>query len=99
MRNPKGYALIIDPTDTNLWERDTATCCHCNAIIFVKPGTANTVYEIQQPEGHWTEEAGASCYRCMKPVCLRCCDKGTCTPLERMLEEWEGKKPKGKIII
>lgn len=99
MLKPKGYALIIDP-EAPVWERDTASCCHCNAIIFVKPGTASTVYMLETPDGRWVEEPGASCYRCMKPVCLKCYDIGECTPFERWLETLEGRKrPTGRIII
>jgi hypothetical protein len=99
MRNPNGYAIIVDP-DAPTWERDTAQCCHCSAIIFVKPNTVNTVYLINMPDGTWKEEPGAGCFRCgNKPVCLNCYALGVCTPLERMLEQLEGKKSAGRMIL
>lgn len=90
MRNPKGYALISDP-DAPTWERDTATCCHCGAVIFTKPGTIQTVYLVSTPDG-WREEPGAFCRNCMKPVCLACDRVGTCVPFERWLIEQEKKR-------
>jgi len=84
MRKPQGYALIIDP-DAPTWERDTALCCHCNGIIFVKPGTVNTVYLVNMSDGTWRDEPGAFCRNCMKPVCLECDKVGTCQPFERWL--------------
>jgi hypothetical protein len=70
-------------------ERDTITCKHCGAGIFVKPGTAITVYLIPNLDGTWREEAGAGCRACMGPVCLACEAKGRCFPLERWLEQQE----------
>ena len=92
MRNPGGYAVIVDPTQP-LVEYDTVSCCHCGKVIFVKPGTASTVFLIWNNLARlWQEEPGASCYHCMKPVCLRCHDLGTCLPLERWLEQQEGRR-------
>lgn len=88
MRNAAGYATIVDPA-TRTWERDTASCGHCNRIIFTKPGTATTVYLMQHRDGRWTEEPGAFCRCCMKPVCLPCDQVGTCTPFERWLADQE----------
>ena len=89
MLRPQGYAQIIEPVQ--IVERDTASCGHCNRVIFVKPGTATTVYLIQHRDGHWTEEPGAFCRVCMRPVCLRCHDIGTCVPVERLLERLEAR--------
>jgi hypothetical protein len=91
MRNPGGYAVIVDPNVVAPWERDTCMCGHCGRVIFVKPGTASTVYLINHRDGRWTEEAGAFCRCCMKPVCLSCHAVGTCQPLERWLETQERK--------
>lgn len=92
MRRPHGYALIVDP-DAPVVEYDTVVCCHCNKIVFVKPGSASTVYLIQHltPTGqiYWTEEPGASCWHCQRPVCLPCHDRGACLPLERWLDQME----------
>lgn len=87
-----GYATIVDP-DHPLVERDTVSCCHCGRVIFVKPGTASTVYLVFDPDlWQWREEAGASCWHCMQPVCLTCYMRGVCVPLERRLEILEGRR-------
>lgn len=93
MTNPSerrigGYAVITEP-DKPTWERDTVSCKHCGRVIYVKPGTASTVYQILHWDGHWTEEPGAWCACCHGPVCLPCHDVGTCTPIEKMLAEME----------
>lgn len=88
MLRPGGYAQILDP-DAPLVERDTCSCGHCNKVIFTKPGSASTTYLIQHRDGRWTEEAGAFCRVCMRPVCLRCHDLGSCLPLERWLDQQE----------
>ena len=89
MRRTGGYATITEP-EKPLVEFDLVGCCHCGAHIRVKPGTVSTVYLIFNPTiWQWQEEPGASCYHCMKPVCLICYEKGTCVPLERMLEQVE----------
>lgn len=89
MLRPAGYATITDP-DARLVERDTASCCHCSAVIFVKPRTASTVFLVySRSHARWVEVPGASCWHCMKPVCLACHALGVCTPLERQLESWE----------
>lgn len=89
MRNASGAAVVTDPDGTTAWERDTTQCGHCSRVIFVKPGTAITVYLIQHRDGRWTEEAGAFCRVCMKPVCLPCHREGGCRPLEAWLESME----------
>jgi hypothetical protein len=95
MPAPKSYAIIVDP-DRPLWERDTIACCHCSRAIFVKPGSASTVYlyQVRDPQTglfHWLEEAGAWCSCCDAPVCLLCHDRGTCVPLERWLASREAR--------
>lgn len=88
-----GYAQIVDPAQP-LVEFDTVGCCHCGALIRVKPATVSTVYLIFNPSTwRWDEVPGASCWHCMKPVCLPCHDKGTCTPLERTFASLEGRLP------
>lgn len=91
MRTPQGYAQIVDP-DRPLIERDTVSCGHCGRVVFVKPGSASTVYLLQQRDGSWTEEAGAFCRVCMRAVCLRCHDRGTCQPRERLLDQLDGRR-------
>lgn len=90
MRRPGGYATLVEP-GRPVVEFDTASCCHCSAAIRVKPNTASTTYLIfHRAHWRWEEVPGASCYHCMKPVCLACYATGICVPLERMLERLEG---------
>lgn len=93
MLRPQGYAQIIDP-DRPLVEYDSISCSHCGKVVFVKPGSAATVFLIQHltPTGmiYWSEEPGASCWTCgCRPVCLPCHDLGVCLPLERRLTQME----------
>jgi hypothetical protein len=84
-----GYAIWTSPdTDAPSLERDTVSCGHCGRVVFVKPGTASTVYLIPTLTG-WREDPGAGCRLCMKPVCLPCERMGRCLPLERQLEQLE----------
>lgn len=100
MLNAKAVGIWTDPQmGGRLDEKDAINCGHCNKNVFVKPGSATTVYMIQHLDpvtGHiwWTEEDGAGCRCCMRPVCLPCHDKGTCTPLEAFLEQMETGKPR-----
>ena len=87
----QGYVTIVDP-DRPLFERDTTSCGHCQRVIFLKPGSGVTVYLIPHRDGRWTEESGAFCRVCMRPVCLVCHDKGTCTPIEKQLEQMEARR-------
>lgn len=90
MLRPQGYATILLP-DAPMIERDCISCGHCSAAVFVKPGTATTVYLFPQMFGPDKEEPGAACHCCMRAVCLNCHAKGTCTPLEKMLEQSEAR--------
>ena len=89
-RDHRGYATVV--SDARLWERDTVSCGHCAAVIFVKPGTASTTYLLPHRDGRWTEEPGAFCRVCMRPVCLRCHAHGACLPLERWLSQQEARR-------
>jgi hypothetical protein len=92
MQRAHGYVTIVDP-GAPLVEYDTVVCCHCNKIVFTKPGSISTVYLIQHltPEGliYWSEAPGAACWHCHKPVCLPCHALGCCLPLERWLDRQE----------
>jgi hypothetical protein len=88
MLRPQGYATII-PAEGRVIEYDTVSCAHCQRIVFVKPRTLSRVYLFPQMDGTFLEEPGAGCLKCGKPICLRCCDVGTCTPAEKMLEFME----------
>jgi hypothetical protein len=102
VRNPQGYAAVIDPS-AQTWERDTVTCGHCSAVVFVKPGTASTTYLVQQRDAAtgrmvWAEEPGAFCRVCMRSVCLRCHSDGGCRPLEAWLESQETGRPRRLVV-
>lgn len=87
-----GYAQIVDPARP-LVERDTCACGHCTGIIFVKPGSATTVFLVPNrvDPSQWEEVPGAFCRCCMKPVCLRCHQHGRCTPWEKQFEKVEAR--------
>jgi len=86
-----GYAVTVDPDHPTV-ERDTTTCGHCQRVIFCKPGTAQTTYLIfDRAAWVWTEELGAFCRVCMRPICFACCDQGRCLPWEQKLERSEAR--------
>lgn len=93
MRNALGYGVWSDP-DGGIQERDSITCGHCQQVVFVKPGTATTVYLIQGPDPRVPprEVPGAGCRVCMRPVCLRCEAAGRCVPFERAIEASEARQ-------
>lgn len=89
MFQSRGYATWTEP-DRPLIERDTIQCGHCGRGIFVKPGTASTVYlRWSERMKQWVEMMGFGCRVCMSAVCWDCHDDGRCRPLERRLEEAE----------
>lgn len=92
MRRPQGYVTITGPARTV--EYDTASCGHCQRILFTKPGTAATTYLLPgaTPDQPWREAPGACCRCCMRPVCLACHAHGRCTPFEARIEAMEGKR-------
>lgn len=90
MRRSSGYAVISDPqAAVPQFEWDTASCGHCQRVIFTKPGSAQTVYVFPQADGSAKEEMGAGCRVCMRPVCLQCCEIGICQPWETQVELME----------
>ena len=72
MRNPLGMG-IMHFGDGAVVERDSTTCAHCQKVTFVKP--------FQDPT-----DLGGFCRQCMKNICSRCADGGTCTPWEKQME-------------
>ena len=76
MRKPGGYA-IFTCDDGSTVERDTFTCCHCNRVEFVTPGSGKL--------RGWCFLCGAS--ECGRSECSSVV-KG-CTSFERKLEEFE----------
>jgi hypothetical protein len=91
MLRPHGYGVWVGEAGTV--ERDTCSCGHCTAVIFVKPGTAATTYLVygDDPRLPPREVPGAFCRVCMRPVCLRCHAAGRCVPFERMIEQQEAR--------
>ena len=75
MRNAQGYAIWQG--EGKPIERDTITCCHCNAIEFVDPPPAPMKTGF--------------CRMCMDHLCQKCADNGVCTPFERRLEQMESR--------
>ena len=75
MRNAGGYLIVTDPNTPMPIERDTFTCCHCNGVVIVKPGSG-----IER----------GFCFMEMKPHCGKKECWG-CVPFEQRLEAMEGK--------
>ena len=86
---PDGYAIWTDPTgERPPIEIDTAQCCHCQAVIFVKPGSGGQTFLICV-DGRWQEIPGMGCRLCNRHVCWRCYADGRCVPFERRIEQME----------
>ena len=81
MRRPGGQAEWSGGGQKTV-TRDTFSCCHCNAVVFVKPKADPS-------------EMGGFCRLCMKHVCKKCEALGKCVPFERRLEEIERR---GKLL-
>lgn len=92
MRNPRGYGVWSSDSGTR--EVDSITCGHCQRVVFVKPGSATTVYLLYatDPAVPPREEPGAGCRVCMRPICLTCHAAGRCTPFEQRIEQQEARQ-------
>lgn len=83
MRNPQGYALIIDPSNSRYHEeRDVFKCAHCGHIVHVKP--------MCDPA-----EMGGRCTNCEDGmqrglICAGCVGK-PCAPFMKKIEEQEAR--------
>jgi hypothetical protein len=99
VRNPHGYGVWS--SDTGIKEADSITCGHCQQVVFVKPGSATTVYLIygMDPTAPPKETPGAGCRVCMRPVCLRCEAAGRCTPFERQIEASEARQRLMRAVL
>lgn len=94
-----GYAVWTDVETSKQVELDTIQCCHCQRQVFVKPLTGGTVYLIPVgATGRWKEVPGAGCRICMRPVCLECEAKGTCTPFEKRIEQLEARERLHRLV-
>ena len=85
-----GYLIAVDPAVPLPVEFDTVTCSHCQRVVLIKPGTAATVYVVQDAAGIPTRETapGAFCTKCMHAVCVPCYDhdQGRCSVWEKRLD-------------
>lgn len=88
MRNPHGYATIVDP-GKGVEEFDTISCIHCGGISMTRSRLTNNleVMVFRADGTHYMKEAGF-CRSCMKPICPRCVGKG-CNNRFRRLEAEE----------
>lgn len=75
MRNPGGYAIIVDPDGPNR-EYDTTTCFHCSRVTHITP---------KMPP----DQMGGLCRLCMKMICPKCVAIGTCDPWEEQMKRAE----------
>ena len=71
-------SLVFLPNDSDkVVEQHTVTCCHCNHVFYVRPGSGK--------ERGW-------CFMCNAPTCgdQRCnAALNGCTPFEKKLEAYE----------
>jgi hypothetical protein len=81
MSRANGYALWTGGEKKDL-EADTFTCPHCNTVVFLHE--ANRKVDPDDPRLGY-----GFCLKCMKNICAKCADLGTCRPFERWLEKVE----------
>lgn len=86
MLRPHGYAVWSGGGPPI--ERDTVQCCHCQAVIYVKPGHGPRTFLVWVLNA-WREIPGMGCAKCHADVCWRCYQIGTCRPFERQIEAME----------
>src|SRR5215831_13420286 len=94
MRNPQGYAEIIDPTAGRMvTEFDTITCIHCGSVGMTRGPTGNLEVMVFRADGsHYFKPCGF-CRSCYNPVCPKCEGK-PCTNRFRVLDEMESRARK-----
>jgi len=83
-RTEIGYATIVDPNVNGgrPMEASTVFCCHCQMIVFLHSLSTGKRDE---------NDIGGFCFKCMKPTCGPCADKGVCVPFERKIEQAEAR--------
>ena len=87
-----GYATWTDPLgERPVVEMDTAQCCHCQAVIFLKPGSGGRTF-LAWVAGQWQEIPGMGCALCHAHVCWRCHADGRCVPFERRIARMERRR-------
>ena len=98
MRNPMGYATIIDPTASRLTEEfDTITCPHCGTVAMTKAAMTGCVEVlIYRADGtHYMREV-SRCLKCYQHVCPKCEGKPCSNRFARLDEE---ERAAARIII
>ncbi len=85
-KKAEGVATITLPYG-EVQEKKTATCAHCDRIVYVQAGTDGT--SPLSPKIGIPEELPAVCHICWSLVCGRCHEIGICRPLEERLKEIE----------
>ncbi|SRR6266567_8086756 len=89
MRQPGGYATIIDPNARQLvQEHDTFTCPHCGSVSMTRSAaTGKLETMVFRADGtHYMREAGF-CRSCFQHVCPRCDGKPCDNRFRRMEDE------------
>lgn len=91
MRNPHGYATIIDPSFNggSVQEHDTVTCIHCGFIGMTKSSLSGKleILVFRADGTHYMKECGF-CRSCFEPVCPKC-DGKPCDNRFRRLDQQE----------
>lgn len=93
-RKAEGISVITMPAGGSI-ERKTATCAHCDRIVYVQPGTDGTAPlsrpdPIMEAPGN-APEPPSVCHVCWALVCPRCHATGECKPLEKRLAQLEAR--------
>jgi hypothetical protein len=98
VRDPRGYAVIIDPTASRLTqEHDVITCIHCGNVQMTRGQSGALECMVFRADGtHYFRAAGfcRNCYRHVCPVC----DGKPCTNRFRLMDE-EEKWARKRIIL
>lgn len=87
MRNPRGYATIVDP-DLGVQEFDTITCAHCGSVTMSQT-TINSTPQVMvyRADGtHYMKDAGF-CRACFAHICPRCNGKECSNRFKRLDQE------------
>lgn len=91
MRDPHGYATIIDPSFSSgngVQEFDTLSCIHCGRIDMTANKSGKLEVLVFRADGtHYMKEAGF-CRSCYKPICP-ICDGKPCSNRFKRLDEQE----------
>jgi hypothetical protein len=84
MRNPQGYATIIQPGGP-IEEHDTITCIHCGQIGMTRSSFSGIpeVLVYRADGTHYMREAGF-CRNCMAHICPRCVGKDCSNRFKKM---------------